>query len=62
MSTAEIVAGVLNSEMVVMVCAVLLVAGVALYLEYIIRRWSWIPRREQRRVFGERFERGRKYV
>lgn len=55
MSTAEIVAGVLNSEAIVLVCAGLLVIATGLYMEYIIRRWSWIPRKEHNRVYRERF-------
>ena len=33
---------------------VLLIAATALWLTYVFERWSWIPRRKQRRFFGER--------
>lgn len=55
MSTSEIIAGVMNSEAILLVCAILLVAATALYLEYIIRRWSWVPRKRQRKYFTERY-------
>lgn len=32
-----------------------LMAGLAGWMVYVIRRWSWIPRREQRTRFNERF-------
>lgn len=38
-----------------LVSVVVLVAALALYLEYLIRRWSWIPRKKHNRVFNERF-------
>lgn len=31
------------------------VAGLAGWLAYVIRRWSWIPRKQQRQRFGERW-------
>lgn len=31
---------------------VILIGG---YWHYIVKRWSWIPRKTQRRGFGERF-------
>lgn len=33
----------------------LAIVGIALWLEYVIRRWSWIPRKRHDRVFIERF-------
>lgn len=33
----------------------LAIVGIALWLEYVIRRWSWIPRKRHNRVFIERF-------
>ena len=54
MSTEMIIADVFNSEMVVMIGLVVLIGATVAYMEYIIRRWSWMPRRRQRRSFGER--------
>ena len=54
MSTEMIIADVLNSEMVVMIGLVVVIGATVAYMEYIIRRWSWMPRRRQRRSFGER--------
>ena len=34
---------------------VILVGGLVAWLSYVIDRWSWIPRRKQRRCFGERW-------
>jgi hypothetical protein len=34
---------------------VLLIAIISLWLVYVFERWSWIPRRKQRRFFGERW-------
>jgi hypothetical protein len=39
-------------NVVVLVCGF---AVLALVLEYVYRRWTWIPRRRQRRSFIERF-------
>ena len=55
MKTEMIIADVLNSEMMVMVGLVALIGATVAYMEYIIRRWSWIPRKRQRKNFGERW-------
>lgn len=34
---------------------VLLIAVTVLWWVYVFERWSWIPRRKQRRCFGERW-------
>lgn len=34
---------------------VLLIAVTVLWWVYVFERWSWIPRRTQRRCFGERW-------
>lgn len=44
-----------SNEAVNALIFVILVAGIALWLEYIIRRWSWIPRKRHDRIFVERF-------
>lgn len=46
---------ILDTEAVIFVAYGVLVAGVGLYLNYLIRRWSWIPRKRQRRTFTERW-------
>ena len=55
MTTSMIVADVLENEAIVLGLFGLATVGVALYLEYIFRRWSWLPRKHQRRSFGERW-------
>ncbi len=32
-----------------------LVAGLAGWMAYVIRRWSWIPRKQHNRRYNERF-------
>ena len=44
-----------SNEAVNALIFVILVAGIALWLEYIIRRWSWIPRKKHNRIFIEKF-------
>ena len=55
MTTAMIVQDVLENEAILLGLFGLAVAGFAIYFEYIIRRWSWIPRKHQRKNFGERW-------
>lgn len=31
-----------------------LVAALAVWMAYVVKRWSWIPRKEQRQRFGEK--------
>ena len=39
-------------NIVVLVCGL---AVLALVIEYVYRRWTWIPRKRQRQMFNERF-------
>ena len=55
MTTAMIVQDVLENEAILLGIFGLAVVGFAIYFEYIIRRWSWIPRKRQRKNFGERW-------
>lgn len=55
MSTEMIIADVLNSEAVLLYALIALIGLTAGWLDYVIRRWSWIPRKRQRRFFGERW-------
>ena len=55
MSTSWVVRDVMQNEAVYFGLFGLSVAGLALYMGYVIRRWSWIPRRKQRKCFTERW-------
>ena len=55
MSTAWIVQDVLENEAILLGLAGLAVVGFGIYWEYIIRRWSWTPRKKHNRRFDERF-------
>ena len=44
-----------NNEMLVIVLAVLLGMGLMLAIMYINERWTFIPRKRQRKEFGESF-------
>lgn len=46
---------VLRSEAILLGLYFLTVILFGVYWAYIMRRWTWIPRRKQRRGFGERF-------
>ena len=46
---------ILESEVVVLILGGVGIAALGLYFGYILRNWSWIPRRKQRRGFGERW-------
>ena len=55
MSTAMVVAEAMENEAIVFGLFGIAVIGLCLWFGYVLRRWSWIPRRQQRRGFGERF-------
>ena len=55
MTTAMIIQDVLENEAILLGLFGLAVVGFAIYFEYIVRRWSWIPRKKHDRVFVERF-------
>ena len=55
MTTAMIVHDVLQNEAILLGLFGLAVVGLAVYLEYIFRRWSWVPRKRQRKYFTERY-------
>ena len=55
MNTAWIVQDVLENEAILLGLFGLAVVGFAIYWEFIIRRWSWIPRKRQRKNFCERW-------
>lgn len=37
------------------IIVVIVIAAFVLLFDYLVRRWSWIPRKRQRVLFGERF-------
>ena len=45
----------MENEFFIMVIAGLLLIGTFLTLIYVEERWSWIPRKKQRRGFNEKF-------
>ena len=49
------VQNVLENEAVVFILYGAAVALLALYFGYLLRRWSWVPRKQQRQRFGERW-------
>lgn len=55
MSASWYVVTVLESEMILFGIYALAVVGFAIWFGYILRRWSWIPRKRHDRVFVERF-------
>lgn len=38
-----------------LIIILLLIGGLIMWFEYVLRRWSWMPRKQQRVRFGERF-------
>jgi hypothetical protein len=50
----QIMIGIILNECAVFIGFVLLAVGVWTALRYIEKEWSFIPRRRQRRGFGER--------
>jgi len=55
MESARVRATVTSNETMLMLAVVLSLCVLALVLEYVYRRWTWIPRRKHNRVFRERF-------
>ena len=51
----ETVQQILENEAVLFYALIALIGLTALWFDYIIRRWSWIPRKRQRKNFGERW-------
>ena len=43
------------NEVLVLIGVIGLAAILVLWCEYVMRRWSWIPRRRRTRVFNEKF-------
>lgn len=43
-----------NSAMVAL-ALVLTIAGTVLWFDYVLRRWSWIPRKRHNRTYIEKF-------
>lgn len=37
------------------IIVVIVIAAFVLFFDYLVRRWSWIPRKRQHVLFGERF-------
>ena len=51
----ETVQTVLENEAILLISAFASIVLLAMWLEYVIRRWSYVPRKRQRRSFGERW-------
>ena len=52
---AEIALKTVNeNEFGVLIGALVLAAGLTLWMLYILERWSWIPRKRSQRVYRER--------
>lgn len=45
----------LNGSMIIFVGAVVAIGALVLYVRYILDRWSWVPRKRQRKEFGVKF-------
>ena len=52
--SARVRAMVRDDQMIIGLTLIIGAAVLVLMLEYIWRRWTWIPRRRQRRYFTER--------
>ena len=52
--SARVRAMVRDDQMIIGLVLIIGAAVLVLMLEYIWRRWTWIPRRRQRRYFTER--------
>ena len=48
----ETVQTVLENEAILLISAFASIVLLAMWLEYVIRRWSYVPRKKQRRSFG----------
>ena len=55
MSTAEVMRAVTLNELGVMIAVILTIIATVAVMRYIDRWWTFIPRRKQRRGFGERW-------
>lgn len=55
MESARVRATVASNEVMLMLAVVLSLCVLALVMEYVYRRWTWIPRRKHNRVYRERF-------
>ena len=55
MSTSWIVFTVMENELIYFGLFGLAVAGFLIYFGYLLRNWSWMPRKKHERVFIERF-------
>ena len=49
------VSGALMNERLVLIGVVGLIAVLVLWGEYVLRRWSWVPRKRRDRIFIEKF-------
>ena len=49
------VSGALMNERLVLIGVVGLIAALVLWGEYVLRRWSWFPRKRHDRIFIEKF-------
>ena len=41
-----------NGSVIIWVGAVAAIGALVLYVRYILGRWSWVPRKQQRKEFG----------
>lgn len=55
MSTSWVVMTVMENELILFGLYGLAVVGFAVWFGYVLRNWSWIPRKRHNRVFIERF-------
>ena len=53
--TEQILATVHRNQQIRAAILIATIAASILFMRYIIRRWSWIPRKRQRTHFNERF-------
>lgn len=44
-----------NGSVIIWVGAVAAIGALVLYVKYILDRWSWVPRKQQRKEFGVKF-------
>lgn len=45
----------MGNEMAVIIGAIVLISAMVLWFEYVMRRWSWLPRQRHGRIFNEKF-------
>lgn len=50
-----VVAQAQNDSVMVLIGMIVTAVGTALWLEYVLRRWSWIPRKRHNRTYIEKF-------